>query len=292
MTEIDDIELAAASAEAETGARGQAAKLPLSMAEDEKQKARVWTAEEDAYVREHHGRASLQEIADELGRTFASVLIRVKRELHLVAPSKAPDILTAEQVSWGLGMGCGKSVHKLMDDGLMPHRKLPEREPKSRSTTRIVDRQALLLWMLKPEHWVYFRPERVGTLCAQGKRELSERYDFAFWESAHELVMAARSAWKDEWLTPGQAADAIGYKNRKTGIHGINQAINIGTLPAVRWGNWWIRRSALPAPDMYINVQGKIMPKVRPKYACPRGMALHVNRSTCMKARLCVEAIR
>lgn len=286
---IDDIELAASLAEAETGARGAAAKLPLSMAEDEKQKARVWTAEEDAYVREHYGRASLQEIADELGRTFASVLIRVKRELHLVAPSKAPDILTAEQVSWGLGMGCGKSVHKLMDDGLMPHRKLPEREPKSRSTTRIVDRQALLLWMLKPENWVYFRPERVGTLCAQGKRELSERYDFAFWESAHELVMAARSAWKDEWLTPGQVAKELGLK---WGSRPINAAIHRGQLKAVRWGNWWIRRSDLPAKGMTINAQGWVRPRVKTKYACPRGMALHVNRSTCMKARLCVEAMR
>lgn len=284
---IDDIDQAIAVAEAQTGVRNGAAKLRLCMADTEKvQNGRRWTAEENAYVSEHYGRISIEEIAAHLNRTPVSVLIHIKREMHLTAPSKSPTIITAEQVSWGLGMGCGKSVHKLMDDGLMPGRRLPDQD-----VTRVVDRAALLLWILKPEHWIYFRPERVGTLRSQGKRGLSDCYDFEFWESARKLVMAAREAWKDEWLTPGQAAAAIGYKVRRTGEHSIGNAIRAGNLKATRWGNWWIRRSDLPAPDMYINIHGEVVPKVKPKYACPRGMAKHVNLSTCMKLRFCREII-
>jgi len=291
VTKIDEIEEAAALAEAETGIRAAGSRLRLCRTPGDKQpKALSWTPEDDAYIRQHHGRQTEDAIADHLGRTWAAVHIRIKRNLRLVAPSKAPDILTAEQVSWGLGMGCGKSVHRLTDDGLMPHRKLPENEAKGRSTTRIIDRQALLLWMLNPEHWVYFRPERVGSLRQQGNRGISECYDFEFWEDARELVLKARAAWKDDWLTPGQATDSLGFKNRRTGAHSINRAIHVGNLPAVRWGNWWIRRSNLPATGMTINVSGRIVPKIKPKYVCPRGMA-HPNLSTCMKLRFCREII-
>lgn len=286
MADIDEIETAIALAEAATGVRGRASKLRLSMS-PVKTRHRMWTQPEDAYVRENHGKISEAAIAEHIGRTEVSLHVHIKREMHLVAPSKAPEILTAEQVSWGLGMGCGKSVHRLMDDGLMPHRKLPEKDAKNRSTTRIIDRQALLLWMLKPEHWIYFRPERVGELRSQGARAISERYDFQFWEDARELVLKARAAWKDEWITPGQAAAAIGFKNPRTGAHSINSAIHAGNLKAFRWGNWWIRRSDLPAADMTINVFGRVVPKVKPKYACPRGMAKHVNSSTCMKLKYC-----
>ncbi|MDD5302974.1 MAG: hypothetical protein PHS14_07660 [Elusimicrobia bacterium] len=288
MSEIDEIEEAAALAEVETGARG-ASTLRLCRTDSGKLASRRWTDEENDYIRESHGRISEHVIAGHLGRSELSVHLHIERDLHLVAASKAPNILTAEQVSWGLGMGCGKSVHRLMDGGLMPHRKLPEKE-RGRSRTRIVDRQALLLWMLKPEHWVYFKPERVGTLRQQGARGVAENYDFAFWEDARELVLKARSAWKDEWLTPGQVALALGYKNARTGAHSLNTAIHRGTLKATRWGNWWILRSDLPASGMTINVFGKIVPKVKPKYACPRGMARHVNLSTCMKLRFCREA--
>lgn len=283
MTEIDDIELAAAAAEAETGARGMAAKVPLCLSATEKQASRRWTEEEEAYVRANHGRLSDEEIAANLGRTVASIDNHIKREMHLVAPSKSPEIFTAEQVAWGLGISCGKSIARLMDLGFMPHRRLPGKD-----VTRVIDRRVLLLWMLEPRHWVYFKPERVGAVASRGKRQLADCYDFKFWEEARELMLEARAKWNDEWLTPRKAAMALGFKNLRTGIHSINTAIHVGTLAATRRGNWWIRRSALPPADMTINVFGKIVPKVKPKYACPRGMA-HPNPSTCMKLRFCRE---
>lgn len=283
MTEIDEIEQAAALAEAATGARGGGAKIPLCLAHDEKQRSLKWTAEEEAFVRENHGRITEDKIAAQLGRSPISVHLRIKRELRLVAPSKAPEILTAEQTAWGLGLGCGKSIHRLMDDGLMPGRRLPGMD-----VTRVIDRQALLLWMLEPMHWIYFRPDRVGSLRCQGNRVIADCYDFEFWELARDLILAASAAWKDEWLTPGQVAREL---ELKWGSRPVNAAILRGALKATRWGNWWILRSDLPAKGMRINAQGRIVPKIKPRYVCPRGMK-HFHLSTCMKLRVCREMIK
>lgn len=283
MTDIDEIELAAAAAEAETGARGGGSKLRLCLNSEENKSSRSWSAKEEAYVVANHGRITVEEIAANLGRTVASIDNHIKREMHLTAPSKSPEIVTAEQIAWGLGMGCGKSAHRLIDDGILPGRRLPGPD-----VNRVVDRQALLRWMIVPEHWIYFKPERVGSLRSHGKRTIGDCYDFEFWEGAREIVLKARAAWKDEWITPGQAAKIIGI-NPALKAHNINMAIHAGNLRAVRWGNWWILRSDLPASDMTINALGRIVPKIKPKYVCPRGMARHVNISTCMKLRLCQE---
>ena len=136
MSEIDEIEQAASLAEAETGARGGGAKLRLCIKTSKKKPARRWTSDEEAYIRTNHGRITEEAIAAHLGRTETSVHIHINREMHLIVPSKSPKILTAEQVAWGLGAD-GKSVHLLMDRGLMPHRRLPGED-----VTRVIDPQA------------------------------------------------------------------------------------------------------------------------------------------------------
>lgn len=279
---MDDLDAAIELAEARTGIRRPGAKLRACTGDDANLSHRAWSADEEDYLRANYRRMTEQAMGEHLHRSVSAVRLHLYRELHLTRPSKHPEILTAEQVAWGLGMSCGKSVHRLMDDGLMPHYILPGKD-----ITRVVDRQVFLRWLLEPKHWIYFRPERVGTIRPHGQRSIGDCYDSVFWEEARVLVMKARAAWKDEWLTPGQASAAIGYKNRRTGPHCINTAIHRGTMPAARWGNWWIRRSDLPAADMTINVYGRIVPKVKPRYVCPRGMARHVHLSTCMKLRYC-----
>lgn len=288
MAGIAEINAAVELAEAEAGVRRPGSKLRVC-AKPGKHQHRQWSKTEDGVITANYGKMSEHKIAELLGRTWAAVHIRIVRAMHLTAPSKSPLILTAEHVAMGLGMD-GKSVHRLMDSGLMPCRRLPERE-RDKSSTRIVDRLAFLRWLIEPAHWIYFKTDRVGALRPRGKRGFTGVYDFAFWEDARDLVAKARADWKDEWLTPGQAAAAIGYKNPRTGMHSVSAAIRAGNLPAVRWGNWCIRRSSLPATGMSINVYGKIVPKAKPKYLCPRGMARHVNLSTCMKLRFCREAI-
>ena len=251
MSESDEIEQAVALAEAETGARGGVAKLRLCLAPGGKERSRRWTAEEDAYVRESRGRLTEGAIAAHLGRSVQSVHLRAERELHLVAPSKSPEILTAEHVSMGLGTD-GKSVAALMDRGLMPHRRLPGKD-----VTRVIDRRAFLLWLLNPVNWCYFKADRVGAMRPRGKRGFTGVYDFAFWEDAREVLAKARKGWKDEWLTPGQCSATLGL-TRKGASHNVNRAVLKGNLKGTRWGNWWIRRSDLPA-GMTVNAAGKLV---------------------------------
>ena len=251
MVEIDEIEQAAALAEAETGARGAGAKIRLCMAPSSKERSRRWSEKEDIYVRENHGRLSETAMAAYLGRSLQSVHIHITRELHLCAPSKDPRILTAEHVAMGLGLD-GKSVHRLIDLGLMPGRRLPGND-----VCRVVDRIAFLRWLCVPAHWIYFKTDRVGAMRARGKRGgMTDVYDFEFWEDAREIVAKARSTWNDEWLTPGQAAHLLGLRGR---TRPLNVAIHLGAIKATRWGNWRILRSDLPAKGMTINAYGRIV---------------------------------
>lgn len=252
MADRRDIEAALALAEARTGVRGGKSRIPLIMA-PVASKSRRWTEREDDFIREHQGRLAEAEIARRLGRTLQAVHIHSEREMQLARPSKDPRILTAEHVGMGLGVD-SKSVHMLMDRGLMPMRRLPMGRP-----VRVVDRLIFIKWMLEPMHWLYFKPERVGALRARVKRPLTAVYDYGFWEQARKVLKVATRKWKDEWLTPGQAADQLGVHR-----HNINSAIRAGTLQATRWGNWRILKSALPK-GLKINALGKLVKKIYPQ---------------------------
>ncbi len=278
MNEIDEVERAAALAEVETGVRGSCAKIPLQIEKQKKQRPRRWTEQEHQYVRENYGRITEREIAIYLGRAETAVHLHINREMRLTVPSKSPKIMTAEQIAWGLGTD-GKSIHQLMDVGLMPHRRLPTND-----ITRVIDRRTLLLWILDPMHWIYFKTERVGMLHPRGNRYLPPCYDFEFWEGARKVVTKARASWKDEWLTPGQAAAALGMKHRPGMSHNVNKAILLGNLKATRWGNWRILRSDLPPKGMMINVAGRIVSKKAiGRVLCGRCGGIGHNRLTCAR---------
>ncbi|NOS67954.1 MAG: hypothetical protein HOO67_06385 [Candidatus Peribacteraceae bacterium] len=266
MADKAGIEAAIALAEAETGVRGGKRSIPLCFSPAAKQKARVWTEKEEQFVRDNLGRISQAELARQLDRTPIAVKLHCQREMHLVSMSKAPEIITAEQVANGMGID-GKSVHRLMDTGLMPVRRLPSARPM-----RVIDRLSLMKWILNPDHWCYFKPERVGALERHCKRGIGAGYDFAFWEKARELVLKARRTWKDRWLTPGQVVRILkiypkpnaGRRNnteRLRGVRYVNVAIRKGNLKATRWGNWWIKKSDLPKRGWTINYCGRIVKK-------------------------------
>ncbi len=231
--ELDDaIELA----EAKTGIRRQGAAVRACSDDGVRTRGRGWSAAEEAFILEQHGKMSEQDIADHLHRTRCALHIHIEREMHLQAPSKKTDILTGEHVAMGLGLD-SKSVHRLMDAGLMPGRRLPMKD-----VIRVVDRRVFLLWISEPGNWCYFKPDRVGATRPRGKRGFTSVYDFAFWEDARLMVMRAWNSWRDEWMTPVQVARLLNHP-ASIKAHRVNLAINRGLLKAVRWGNWWILRS-------------------------------------------------
>ncbi len=262
MANKNEIEAAIALAEVQTGVRGGKRAIPLCH-DPVATRNRIWTEQENQFLRDNHGRISEVEIAHRLGRTPIAVHIHKERELKLESMSKAPDILTAEQVANGLGCD-SKSIHLLLDTGRMPGRRLPSARP-----IRVVNRLVLMKWILDPDHWLYFKPGRVGTLHRRGKRVPGESYDFAFWENARRLITKARRKWKDAWLTPGQVTQILKIKPKPTrrrtikdripGVRYVNRAIRKGTLKAKRWGNWWIRKSDLPPRGKTINFRGEIV---------------------------------
>lgn len=261
MPGITDIEAAVVLAEAETGARGGKSKLRVCV-RSLPSKGRNWTVDEKDFLIKNHARISLEEMARRLNRTPIAVRLHVQRELHLRSCSTNESVVTAEQIAWGIGTD-SKSVHRLMNKGLMPGR----RAPTQYRSIRIADKLVLLKWLLDPSHWIYFKPMRVGMLSRGCNRSPSKYYDFAFWDGARDLIVPAFKKWKDQWLTPVQAAKKIGiiihqHKDSTTPprpSHYINVAIHKGNLKATRWGNWWILKSDLPRRGKVINYCGEIV---------------------------------
>lgn len=174
-----------------------------------------WTAEEEAFLRDNLGVLSEEEIARQLGRTQAAVKIRWTRQQY-EAPSKRSHEMTGQQIARLLGKDI-HSIMKLIDSGLLSGRIIP-----GGRCIRVVEKRVLLRWLLSPSNWIYFQADRIQNPA---------------WRS---LVLRRQSEWDDEWWTPGQVAE---YHGLQSGSRGVNKAVRLGRLPAVRWGNWWILRS-------------------------------------------------
>jgi hypothetical protein len=211
-------------------------------------RAPAWTAAEDDFLRASLGHLSEDEMARRLGRTPVAVHLRWKRDLRLSAPSKAPDVLTANQVAEGLGVEAHVVLH-WVDSGLLPGRRLPNNR-----VMRVVRRADLRRWLVQSEHWLYFRAERVG----QGpSRRAGNGYDAGFWRSACRLVGLARARWGDEWWRARQVADHHGVTTND-----VKRFIKSGRLAAVQvrnlsgrhadphWAPWFVRRSEATRADL------------------------------------------
>lgn len=226
--------------------RGRAA--ILARPQTQRRPRAEWMPHEDDFLRQQHGTLSEAEIGAALGRTPAAVHIRWKRELRLTPPRRNPQLLTAEHVAMGLGMD-GKSIHRLMDTGLMPCRRLPS---DLGGVCRVIERRVLLAWIVNPEHWCYFTPQRVGAKIPRGQRGFTSVYDESFWAPARRLVLLRLARWEDTWLTPGQVGRLLGKHT-----HLINREILAGRLPATRWGNWRIKRSAVHNATLRFDTRGQ-----------------------------------
>lgn len=181
-----------------------------------KGKAAAWTPEEEQFVRDHFRHMSDEEMGQALGRTAIAVKLCRKRHLTSLPPRSHDTALpTAKEVARLLGIGCSKSVTRLIQEGLLPGRTLP----LNRHIWG-VPWPALVRFAVNPENWIYFKPEHV-------KDPYLKR-----------LIQMRRARWPDEWWRIGQVAAYYGVS-----VVAVNKCIHDGRLPATRWGNWWIKRS-------------------------------------------------
>lgn len=191
--------------------------IPLSMCVQdgvrEVQRHTEWSPEETEFVRQNLGPMTYEEIGEMLGRSWNAVKIRQVRQ-RIPAPSKRPGYLTGNQVAKLFRVDI-HSVMRWRACGIMPFEVLPGERGIMSVHIRTVYR-----WAVQPRNWIYFKAERV--------------------RDAHlrRLVELAQERWKDEWWTVGQVED---YHKLTDGL--VRKHIQKGLLPAVRWGNWWVRKS-------------------------------------------------
>jgi hypothetical protein len=193
-------------------------------------KARMpaWTAEDERFLAENLGVLSEAEIGEALGRTVCAVHIHWKRDMGLKAPSKKPDILTANQAAKLLGVD-GHSTALWVDAGLIPGR-LMAGERK----IRLIDRKALERWALDVNNWIYFDIEKI----ADGR--------------LRRLTQLRKKRWGDEWLRTTEVAAMHGVTTSE-----IKRMIQMGRLPSavhvehslcgrhksLGWATWLVLRS-------------------------------------------------
>lgn len=193
----------------------------------------AWSREENEFLKSSLGNLSDEEMAAALGRSTIAVHLRWKRDMGLPAPSKNPEVMTAEQIANGLGAD-SKTIHRLIDRGILRGRRLPFER-----VTRVVNRVTLLRFIVNPMNWIYFSPARVGGT----PRRCALSYDKEFWSYARRLVRKKQKLWKDEWWRIGKVAEYHGVNHRL-----INKAIHEGRLKAMDWGNWWVLKSHATDP--------------------------------------------
>lgn len=188
--------------------------------------ANQWAAEEDVFLRRWVGVAGLAEIAAELGRPWTAVESR-RHRLGLPTPKTHPAYITGLGMANALGVD-GKSVLRLIECGILRAELAPMREEKAWRLRRT----AFYAWATNPDNWVYFirsvrRPERIAD------------------ETLRRLIVRRATAWDDEWWEIGRVADFHGVIHQE-----VNRLIRAGRIAAVKWGNWWVKRSEALRPTL------------------------------------------
>lgn len=190
-------------------------------------KARPWTPEDDAFLRNSIGHMSEADLAKKLDRTVAAVHLRWKRDLCLESPSKRADVLTSLAAAKLLGID-GHKMANWVDVGLIKGRYMAG--PRQ---IRLIDRKVFMCWVCTPDNWVYFNPKNVRD--AKIKRFLEMR----------------AKRWGDEWWNSRQVADYHGVYTEDVKRYIANGWLKSFRLPYSlggrhqnrKWSNHFILRS-------------------------------------------------
>lgn len=234
---VDLFDLAIQRAEIETGVDVRHIKaksgiaIPMTGIERIKpkrsRKTTNWSAEEDQFVRDNLGWLSEEEIAEHLGRTVIAVHMRWKRDLMLSAPSKNPEIFTANQAAEMIGLDSHKITY-WCDMGFIPARILP-----GGRKIRAIKRVTFKRWVVNPENWIYFDWKKINDPHLRRLCELKAK------------------RWGDEWWSTARVAKLHGVDTKD-----VQRLIYRGELPAKQielskggrhdnpsWKLWFVKRS-------------------------------------------------
>lgn len=187
-----------------------------------------WSEWEDDFLKKNLGWISEEEIARQLGRTQTAVHLRWKRDLHLPAPSRHPNYITATQAANLIGIDGHKIMH-WCDMGLIPARELP-----GERRIRIILRVSFDRWVVSPSNWIYFDWKKIPD------RRL------------YRLCKLRAQRWGDEWWSTAKAGKYHGVTTKDV----LRQITIMGKLPGVQvavslggrhhnptWLNWFVKRS-------------------------------------------------
>lgn len=170
-----------------------------------------WTGMEEHKLRDlieaGHGYTTC---ARRLKRTRVAIVLKVRRRA-IPGVTKTRATLSARDAARVLGLGCAKTVTRWIAEGVLPARNAGMHRPLWR-----IDWDDLLTYLTHRYRWMTWHPDTIT--------------DLALREWAQEL-----RAEPGQWLTPGQVA-----KRLHIGTAAVNAWIHKGSLPAVRYGNWWI----------------------------------------------------
>jgi hypothetical protein len=113
-----------------------------------------WTLAEEEFVRKNYMTMTDVEMAAALGRSVDGVHIRRERWLRLPGRRSSNEILNSRRAARILGVGCAKSVARLIDFGLLRAGTLP-----LDAKMYAIQRHDLVRFALNPMNWIYFKPE-------------------------------------------------------------------------------------------------------------------------------------
>jgi len=174
-----------------------------------------WTEEEEQFMADHLMELGYDGVAEVLGRTATAVKIHQTR-MGLPAPSKTSGWLTMQAAARILG----NDIHAI---SLWRGRGILQgfvTVPGLRQIT-MLPWTRLYRFAVNPENWCYFKREKVRD------------------DHLRRLIQIVESRWDDEWWTTGQVAEYFGLASSNS----VQCAIMRGSLPAVKWGNWHVKRS-------------------------------------------------
>lgn len=229
---MNDFEAAIMAAEVEIGNLSPAMagrNDPLQDNMPAEARARMpWMEEEDRFLKENLWRLSEDELAARLGRTATGVHLRWKRDLELPSSISDPDYISASKLAKVLGMSEPRKIITWIRSGMLAGEFVPYRDHEMAR----VRKDILLAWLLRPESWLYFRPERVGD------------------PNLKRLIDEAARAWGDEWWNTVQAAEF-----HRVSKNDVARALKLGRIAGMhvknlsgrhtegRWAFWFVRKS-------------------------------------------------